>query len=85
MTCLSQLNNRRRQTSPDSNIASFVSSKVQTGAESIMTMKSTMLKSSQYNMVTQAENMVYSDQLSEMSAASPNFSVTKANNFAHRK
>ena len=50
-----------------------------------MTMKSTMLKSSQYNMVTQAENMVYSDQLSEMSAASPNFSVTKANNFAHRK
>ena len=48
---LSQLNNRRRQESPASNIASYVSSRILTGADSIVTMKSTMLKSSSINMV----------------------------------
>ena len=48
--------------------------------DSITSLKTTMLKSSSINLVQHAENLVYSDQFSEHTAASPNFSLPKKKN-----
>ena len=100
-TCLmtvTQLNNRRRMKDSFCNealydtdaIASKVSKTFTNGRQdSITSLRTTMLQqTSSVNLVAHAENLVYSDQFSEHSAASPNFSLPPKNlkNFAvHRK
>ena len=92
-TCLmslTQLNNhrRRRQESLQDTaaIANKVSKTLASRQESITSLKTTMLQSTSVNLVQHAENLVYSDQFSEHSAASPNFSLpAKSQSCLHRK
>ena len=93
-TCLmtvESLNNRRRmqenlkdtETVANKVSKTFVSR--QDSISSLNSLKTTILQSTSLNIVQHAENLVYSDQFSEHSVASPNFSLPKSRSFAHRK